>query len=42
MVMEDGSVTNVRMVSLFMHHVPMCCSMITNISIMTDILTKVI
>jgi len=31
MVMEDGSVTNFNLRSLFMHPVPTCCTRILNI-----------
>ena len=39
--MEDGSVTNFNLRSLFMHPVPTCCTRIVNIFNMAVILTKV-
>jgi len=31
MIMEDGCVTHLKLGSLFMHHVPTCCTSITNL-----------
>jgi len=41
MVMEDGSVTNCKLGSSFMHPFPTCWTRITTFSNMANILTEV-